>query len=67
MAKRLDKSSKGKGVRTATAKTAKAKTAAAKARTTKTTKALCPSEVIMTMTNEDAERYRTIFRSAWSR
>ena len=57
MAKRLDKSSKGRGVGTATAK----------ARTTKTTKALCPSEVIMTMTTKDAWKFRTIFGSARSR
>ena len=57
MAKRLDKSSKGRGERTATAK----------ARKTKTTKALSVSEVIMTMTAKDAEKFRTIFWNARSR
>ena len=52
MAKRQDKSSKDRSARTKKAKPAKAMSA---------------SEVIMTMTTKDAERYRTILRSAWSR
>ena len=52
MAKRQDKSSKDSGVRTATAKAAKA---------------LSASEVIMTMTAKDAEKFRTTFWNARSR
>ena len=52
MAKRQDESSKDKSARAKKAKPAKA---------------LSASEVIMTMTTKDAERYRTILRNAWSR
>ena len=52
MAKRQDKSSKDGGVRTKKANTAKA---------------LSASEVIMTMTAKDAEKFRTIFWNARSR
>ena len=62
MAKRQDKSSKDSGVRTKKADTANAKTTK-----TETANAMSASEVIMTMTTKDAERYRTILRSAWGR
>ena len=72
MGKRLDESSKGKSIRSKKAVTAKSKTSRttatkAKTKTMKTTRALSPSEVIMTMTTKDAWKYRTIFGSARSR
>ena len=72
MGKRQDESSKGKSIRSKKAAAAKSKTsrttaAKAKTKTMKTTRALSPSEVIMTMTLEDAKKLQYIFDSARSR
>ena len=57
MAKRQDKSSKGRGVRATKAKAANAKAA----------NAMSASEVIMTMTNKDAKRFLANFDAVRSR
>ena len=62
MGKRQDESSKGKSIRSKKAVTAKAK-----AKTTKTTRALSSSEVIMTMTLEEAKAFLANFKAVRSR